>query len=296
MSLVDTTCAGPSLAQASVTGLNIAGPGLAELSVAALRRLVAEVGSPPPPELLAALRSDARSQVRAMADTLERRAAAAARERERLEGMRAFERELEGQGFRFIAGVDEAGVGPLVGPVMAGAAILPPGYVLEGLDDSKRISSEERRAELAAEVKRDAVAWSVGEASVEEIDRLNIYHASLLAMRRAVEALTVRPDFVLVDARTIPGVAVPQRGLVGGDAKSLSIAAGAILAKTSRDARLIDLDRRFPGYGFAAHKGYPAPRHLEALRRLGPLPEHRRSFAPVAEALGRGPSSAEAPR
>jgi ribonuclease HII len=174
--------------------------------------------------------------------------------------------------------------------VCAGAAILPQGYKLRGLDDSKKILDEAKRDELALAIKRDAVAWSVAWCSVEEIDRINIYQAGLLAMRRAVEGLKVRPDYLLVDARTVPDVPQPQRGIIKGDAQSLSIAAGAILAKTSRDALLAEYDVKYPGYGFAQHKGYPTPEHYEAMNRLGVLDIHRRSFAPVRRALGIEPT------
>ncbi|HEX5084497.1 MAG TPA: ribonuclease HII, partial [Blastocatellia bacterium] len=155
---------------------------------------------------------------------------------------------------------------------------------LRELDDSKKLD-EATRDRLAEKIKTDAIAWAVGVAEVEEIEVLNIYHASLLAMRRAVERLTPAPDFILVDARRIPDCAAPQRGLIHGDALSASIAAASIIAKTTRDAMMIDLDAQYPGYGLAGHKGYPTPRHVEALRRLGPSPIHRRGFRPVREAL-----------
>lgn len=175
---------------------------------------------------------------------------------------------------------------PLAGPVVAGAVILRREYKLKGLDDSKKILDERKRAELAASIKRDAVAWASGLASPEEIDRINIYHAGLLAMRRAVEALTTAPDYVLVDARTIPGCACPQRGIVRGDALSASIAAASLIAKTTRDGIMRALDGQYPGYGFARHKGYPTPEHCRTIEVLGVLPIHRRSFAPVRHALG----------
>jgi ribonuclease HII len=206
--------------------------------------------------------------------------------------MLKFENELWAAGHVHIAGVDEAGMAPLAGPVCAGAAILPKGYKLRLLDDSKKISSETQRDELARAIKRDAVTWSIGWASPDEIDRLNIYHAGLLAMRRAVEGLAPAPDFVLVDARTIPGLVVPQRGIIKGDEQSLCIAAGAILAKTTRDERMRELDVEFPGYGLARHKGYPTAAHVEALNRLGALSIHRRSFAPVRAALERSAAQA----
>jgi ribonuclease HII len=172
----------------------------------------------------------------------------------------------------------------MAGPVVAGAVVLPRDYKLRELDDSKKLD-EATREQLARQIKVDAVAWAVGVAEVEEIDNLNIFQAGLLAMRRAVEGLKTQPDFILVDARTIPGCAAPQRGIVRGDSLSACIAAASVIAKTTRDAMMIELDREFPGYGLAAHKGYPTPRHFEALRELGPTPIHRRSYRPVRVAL-----------
>jgi ribonuclease HII len=211
------------------------------------------------------------------------------RESRRLTRLLKFERELWDDGFEFIAGVDEAGMAPLAGPVCAGAVILPKNYRLRGLNDSKKILDEEKREALAAHIKCDALAWAVGWAEVDEIDSLNIYRAGLLAMQRALAALVQAPDYVLVDARTIPRCPVWQRGIVHGDALSASIAAASIIAKTTRDCLLIELDGKYPGYGFAHHKGYPTPEHLRALKDLGALPIHRRSFRPVREALGLDP-------
>ncbi len=257
-----------------------------DVPLAELKARYFSTGAVRPKGLEAALRADPRAGAQALADQLKSARHATGAETRRQHKLLSFERELWAKGHLHVAGVDEVGVGPLIGPVVAGAAILPQDFRLDGLDDSKKIVDEERRDELAAEIKKDALAWSVAEATVEEIDRLNIYHAALLAMRRAVEGLSVAPHFVLVDARTVPGIPMPQMGIVKGDAKSLSIAAGAILAKTTRDAWMRALDRKHPGYGFADHKGYSAPRHLEALKRLGALPEHRRSFAPVRLVLG----------
>jgi ribonuclease HII len=206
-------------------------------------------------------------------------------EARRLRRLLKFEREIWAQGCLLIAGVDEAGVAPLAGPVVAGAVILQRNYKLKKLDDSKKISPATRE-QLAERIKSDAIAWSVGIAEVEEIDSLNIYHAGLLAMRRAVEGLSTIPGFVLVDARTIPQCSIPQRGIIKGDQLSASIAAASIIAKTTRDAMMVELDRKFPGYGLASHKGYPTPEHFRALRSLGATQIHRRSFRPVREAMG----------
>jgi ribonuclease HII len=178
---------------------------------------------------------------------------------------------------------------PLAGPVVAGAVILPQNYKLRGLNDSKKILDPEKRDELAVQIKQDAICWSIGVAEVEEIDKINIYHAGLLAMQRAVEGLSCKPDFILVDARKIPHCETPQRGIIRGDALSASIAAASIVAKTTRDAHMLEMDRMYSGYGLASHKGYPTPEHCHALKSLGALPIHRRSFARVREALGLDP-------
>lgn len=242
-----------------------------------------------PSGLVEQLEADPRKSAQTLARALRRRQATNRAEGQRLRHMLKFETELWEQGFVHIAGVDEAGMGPCAGPVCAGAAILPQGYKLRGLDDSKKILDEAKRDDLAEAVKQDAVAWAVGWCSVEEIDRINIYQAGLLAMRRAVEGLKVTPDYLLVDARKVPGVPQPQQGIIKGDAQSLSIAAGAILAKTTRDHLLFEYDRQYPGYGFGQHKGYPTPEHLDAMNRLGVLDIHRRSFAPVRKAMGLDP-------
>lgn len=186
------------------------------------------------------------------------------------------------------AGVDEAGRGPLAGSVFAAAVILPEHYDLPGLADSKKLSEKKRDA-LAAQIKAQAVAWSVAEAGVDEIARLNILHAAMLAMRRAVEALAVPPQHILIDGNRIPdGLPAPAEAVVKGDAKIPAISAASILAKTARDAQMYALAARHPQYGFERHKGYGTPEHLAALRRHGALPEHRRGFAPVREILAQG--------
>lgn len=181
------------------------------------------------------------------------------------------------------AGVDEAGRGPLCGPVYAAAVILDPTRPIDGLNDSKKLSEKKREA-LAPLIRERALAWAVGVATVEEIDRLNILHASMLAMRRAVEGLGVPPDEVLIDGNRVPsGLVVPARAIVGGDASEPAISAASILAKTGRDHEMKALALLYPQYGIARHKGYPTPEHLAALREHGPSPIHRRSFAPVAQ-------------
>lgn len=181
------------------------------------------------------------------------------------------------------AGVDEAGRGPLAGPVIAGAVLLDPRYPINGLKDSKQLSAK-RRDELAALIRERAVAHALGRAEVAEIDQLNILQATLLAMRRAVAGLAVQPERVFVDGNHRPDLNVPTVAVIGGDALLPPISAGAILAKTARDAEMTRLAADYPGYGFERHKGYGTRAHLAALRALGPCPIHRRSFAPVAAA------------
>lgn len=185
-----------------------------------------------------------------------------------------------------VAGLDEAGRGPLAGPVTAAAVILDPDAPIPGLMDSKRLTAKRREA-LAEEVQARALAWAVARAEVEEIDRLNILHASLLAMQRAVGALAVVPTRALVDGNRCPELPCPAEAVVKGDATVPAISAASILAKVARDAEMVALESRYPGYGFAGHKGYPSRAHLQALREHGPCPAHRRSYAPVREALGR---------
>jgi ribonuclease HII len=187
---------------------------------------------------------------------------------------------------RRICGADEAGRGPLAGPVVAAAVILDPSRPIAGLRDSKLLSPS-RRERLAVQIRDRAAAFAVAEASVQEIDSLNILNASLLAMQRAIEALDPAPDLALIDGNRLPRLRLEARAIVGGDRLEPAISAASILAKCHRDALMADLDCRFPGYGFAVHAGYPTPRHLERLAVLGPCAVHRRSFAPVRAALDR---------
>jgi ribonuclease HII len=182
-----------------------------------------------------------------------------------------------------IAGLDEVGRGPLFGPVVAAAVILPAGCHLRGLTDSKKLS-EKKRIEFDIEIRANAVAWAIAAVDAETIDRINIRQASLLAMRLAVEQLALSPDFLLIDGRDQIDWHCPQQAVIQGDALSLSIAAASVLAKVYRDRLLTDLDREFPGYGLAQHKGYACPAHLAALELLGPTRLHRKSYQPVAQA------------
>jgi ribonuclease HII len=192
-----------------------------------------------------------------------------------------------GRAAGLICGVDEAGRGPLAGPVVAAAVVLDPARRVRGLDDSKKLP-EHVRLELAALVRERALAWAVASASVEEIDALNILRATLLAMRRAVAALAVAPERVLVDGLHCPDTGIATRAIVDGDARVKAISAASILAKTVRDDAMVRLASAHPQYGFDRHKGYPTPEHLECLQRFGPCVAHRRSFRPVRDALGGG--------
>ncbi|MBV2132926.1 ribonuclease HII [Pseudomonas sp. MAP12] len=186
-----------------------------------------------------------------------------------------------------VAGVDEVGRGPLCGPVVTAAVILDPLRPILGLNDSKKLS-EARREKLFDEIREKALAWCIGRAEVEEIDRLNILQATFLAMQRAVEGLHIQPRLALIDGNRCPKLAVPCAPVIQGDGKVPAIAAASILAKVSRDREMAELDLIYPGYRMAGHKGYPTAVHLEALRRLGPTPIHRRSFAPVRALLEDG--------
>lgn len=186
-----------------------------------------------------------------------------------------------------ICGVDEAGRGPLAGPVYAAAVILDGHRPVAGLADSKKLSARQRER-LTLEIREKALAWAVASASVEEIDRLNILQATLLAMARAVASLAIAPAEVLVDGNRVPDLPVRARAIVGGDATVAEISAASILAKTARDTEMLALHERYPDYGFDRHMGYGTAMHMEALRRLGPAPCHRRSFAPVRALLARG--------
>jgi ribonuclease HII len=188
--------------------------------------------------------------------------------------------EIELPDSPYVAGVDEVGRGPLAGPVVAAAVILDPSNPIAGLADSKKLT-EKRRQVLAGEIREKSLAWALGRAEVEEIDALNILHASLLAMKRAVEGLPIEAVFALIDGNRCPDLACPSQAIVGGDSRVESISAASILAKVSRDGEMVQLEQLYPGYGLAKHKGYPTKTHLEALQKHGVTPIHRRSFGPV---------------
>jgi ribonuclease HII len=192
-----------------------------------------------------------------------------------------FETSLWEQGISLVAGVDEAGRGPLAGPVVAAAVIFPPNFFFDGVDDSKRLKSEERE-QLYPQIISNCITHGVGIVSVEEIDRLNIYQAAMLAMREALSQLSPAAQHALVDGRAIPQLKLPQTAIVKGDALSFTVGAASIIAKVTRDRLMLDYHREFPQYGFDAHKGYATPAHLKALREYGPCEIHRRSFRPKA--------------
>jgi ribonuclease HII len=256
-----------------------------ELSIDEIRKRYLQNEEPVSQRVLNRLQRDSRQGVQKLYESLRKRFERERGERVRLDAMRHFETVLWRSGIRDIAGVDEAGVAPLAGPVVAAAVMFSPDTEIAGVDDSKRLDAG-TRAVLAAEIRAKASGVSVGIATVEEIDEINIYHASLLAMRRAVEGLPRAPQHVLVDARTVPGIPMPQNAFNKGDGINFTIAAASIIAKTSRDAMMETLDREYPGYGFAAHKGYPTPDHREALLRLGRTRVHRMSFPVLHEWFG----------
>ncbi|NVJ65121.1 MAG: ribonuclease HII [Gammaproteobacteria bacterium] len=184
----------------------------------------------------------------------------------------------------YIAGADEVGRGPLAGPVVAAAVILDPNNPIEGLADSKKLS-EAKREQLAIEIKEKALAWSIARSEIEEIDQINILQASLLAMKRAVEDLTPAPTLALIDGNKLPDLKIAMEAIIKGDSKEACISAASIIAKVARDTEMVEMDKLYPGYGFAKHKGYPTKQHREAIQELGITPIHRRSYAPVQKLL-----------
>jgi ribonuclease HII len=235
--------------------------------------------------LIALLGQDPRAGARALAERARGRIEAGRVERERLAGLLALRDELASRGVRGIAGVDEVGVGPLAGSVIAAAVVLPMRVELVGVDDSKRVRPATRER-LSREIREVAIGVGIGEVSVEEIDQVGIYKAALEAMRRAVASLarTTEVGHLLVDARNVPGVSLPQTSIIKGDQKDASIAAASIVAKVYRDTQMKSMAKRYPAYGFDRHMGYGTAAHMAALETHGPCPIHRRSFAPVEKA------------
>ncbi|AFM42514.1 ribonuclease HII [Desulfosporosinus acidiphilus SJ4] len=236
----------------------------------------------PSPQMLDACQNDPRQGVRRLAERLIKQKQALSQEDARIQQLLVEEKKLWQNGFLLIAGIDEAGRGPLAGPVVAAACILPTRFNLPGLNDSKALT-ESRREKLFTKIQTQAIDYAIGSAEPAEIDALNILQATKLAMKRAVEGLTVRPHYLLIDALTLPAVNLPQFPLVRGDQLSASIAAASILAKVTRDRLMTELDTLYPEYTFAKNKGYGTSDHMKVLRRLGPCPLHRRSFAPVKQ-------------
>src|SRR3954468_24487160 len=234
------------------------------------------------------LRADTRAGARAILALIDKRRFENRSEGQRLRKILSFETSLWESGLQAVAGVDEAGMSPLAGPVSAGAVILKPGTRIVGIDDSKKLDAAARE-ELAKGNKAKGESWGVGFVQVEEIDEINIYWAGIQAMQRAVRALGLAPQHLLIDAKRVKEIDIPQQAIIKGGSKSASIAAASILAKVERDAVMRTLEVRHPGYGFADHKGYPVPAHYEALARLGACAAHRRSFGPVRKALGLPP-------
>ena len=229
------------------------------------------------PARAAEYKHDDRSGVIKLVEKYEKKYAAYIEELKRLEEISVFEKKLRDKGYRLIAGIDEVGRGPLAGPVVTAAVILPENCLIEGINDSKKLSAAKREY-LAEKIKEEALAFSFGSASPEEIDEINILQATYRAMAKAIAALEPSADFVLADAVTIPDIDVPQKGIIHGDARSISIGAASIIAKVERDAMMSAYDEVFPGYGFGKNKGYGSAEHIEALKKLGPCPIHRRSF------------------
>jgi ribonuclease HII len=258
---------------------------LSKLSVDEIRERFARPHEPVSPQMLSKLKRDPRHGVRVIYAALKKRHERDSAERSRLDAMLNFERVLWRAGVEHVAGVDEVGMGPLAGPVIAAAVVFRPHTELNGIDDSKKLDLEQR-VDAERRIRAVASGIAIGRAEVEEIDTLNIYHAGLLAMRRAVEALPMKPQHVLVDARSIPGVEVPQNCFDKGDGLDFSIAAASIVAKVHRDRLMDDLGLAHPGYGFERHKGYCTPEHQDAIRRLGPCPIHRKSFTFIRELRG----------
>ncbi len=257
---------------------------MSRLILSELRKRYVVEGRPLEASVEAALRADPRAGAQAILQAVARRRRDRRSEGQRLRKLLRYESALWAQGLVHVAGIDEAGMSPLAGPVAAAAVIWAPGARLREVDDSKKLDAQARER-LAVAIKRECAGWAVGFAEVEEIDRLNIYWAGLLAMQRAVLALGITPQHLLLDARKLKQLDIPQQAIIKGDQKSLSIAAASILAQTARDARMRELDATYPGYGFAQHKGYPVREHVQAIERLGCCPVHRRSFGPVRQAL-----------
>ncbi|SHH59994.1 ribonuclease HII [Desulfosporosinus lacus] len=236
----------------------------------------------PSPRMICACQNDSRQGVRRLAVQLVKYQQAQVLEQARIQQLLVEENKLWKQGYLLLAGVDEAGRGPLAGPVVAGACILPAKFDLPGLNDSKMLT-ESKREKLFIQIQKQAIDYAIGSAEPAEIDALNILQATKLAMKRSIEGLTIRPHYLLIDALNLPDVQLPQLPLIGGDHLSASIAAASILAKVTRDRLMVQLHSLYPEYTFSKNKGYGTSEHMQVLKRLGPCPLHRKSFAPVRQ-------------
>lgn len=242
-----------------------------------IKKILAET---PLDELLNKLelfKDDERVGITKLVSQYEKKYSAYIEELERLERISAFENELRLKGYKLIGGIDEVGRGPLAGPVVTAVVILPVDCKILGINDSKKLSAK-KREELSELIKNEAIAYSFGSASPAEIDEINILQATYRAMRKAISSLAVKADFILADAVTIPEIDIPQRGIIHGDAKSITIGAASIIAKVERDAMMDEYDKVFPEYSFAKNKGYGSAEHIMSLKKYGPCPIHRSSF------------------
>lgn len=254
------------------------------MSLKKLQGLIAEKGPEIYPEVIMALGDDPRGGAQKLVKYCQVRLEEWDRERDRITRMYSYERQLWAMGYRLVAGLDEVGRGPLAGPVVAAAVILPGELILPGIDDAKRLSGR-RRQELYQQIRENAVAVGVGMIHPDGIDEASVMLATYKALIKAVGDLSVQPDYLLIDALHLPNVSQPQAPVVGGDAQSASIAAASIVAKVIRDEYMIEMDREYPEYGFANHKGYGTAEHRAALERYGPCPIHRKSSDGVRSVL-----------
>lgn len=253
-----------------------------KMSLKRLQNLINEQGPEVYSEIIRVLNSDPRGGAQKLVRFCKARLAECEQEKGRLSRMYSYERQVGAMGYRLIAGLDEAGRGPLAGPVVAAAVILPAEVYLPGIDDARRLTGRKRQ-EICEQIKQQAVAIGIGMVHPEGIDESNVLMATYKAMAKAVQALPVQPDYLLIDSYHLPAVSQPQSPIVGGDGLSCSIAAASIVAKVTRDEHMIEMDRLYPHYGFANHKGYGTAEHRAALEKYGPCPIHRKSFGPLRE-------------
>ncbi len=250
---------------------------VSQMSATAVKKYLDTLTLDEQSHLVDELRADSRKSVSALADKIEKKIQKHEEEMARLIEMHAFEKAARKKGYKLVAGIDEAGRGPLMGPVVASAVILPNDCIIEGLDDSKKLS-EQKRDQLFEVIQEKALAIGVGMADENEIDSINILNATKNAMKRAVEDMGMDPDYLLIDAVELADIDIEQEALIKGDARSLSIAAASVIAKVTRDRIVESLEVKYPGYGFAQHKGYGTKAHYEAIEKLGITPVHRKSF------------------